>query len=492
MTEKKLDENGRRFAEYSEWYQFLLKTKDCDMQHETTKPVGWFWGIYFLDRFQRNIKSPSTTIIKEILPEKHYLKEILGDHYSDESTTAYFNEKFEFLDQESVFPLFVKYIKTRKDEKEIAEIDFSKLNFKEDIDFSNFVFPMDVSFAGSKFSGKANFTNAVFCGNANFDGAVFSDEALFYKAKFARETYLSGIDFHQKDCSISFTEAVFSYTVIMKGTKFHGETYFEETKFSDDAVFENAHFCGTVSFKDAIFSGKATFTDAKFFNEIKFDWTKFKDFTNFINTEFKQYVPSSHKAEFHSNTSWSWEVELWPQVENHINYQTDEDYKTRIKDNQNAYENLSSQMKGLDKYHDEHFFYRQEMCCRRWRSSPAVKFFYYLYEKLADYGYGIKQALWGWFWHMVLGVQAIVIVTFICACWKGWTWETAKGVLCSIPLSFANAHGFLPFHKGALKDCYELFDGNILFNIIWGFQTVLGIVFLFLLLTTIRIRFRLK
>ncbi len=281
------------------------------------------------------------------------------------------------------------------------------------------------------------------------------------------------------------------------------DVYFDDTKFSDTANFNNTLFCGKVIFDGVTFSKNAYFKKAEFFEgaiftnatfhkEIKFDGAAFEGHTDFINTKFKKYVPSFHKADFHSNTSWSWEVELWPQTKKHTDDITDENQETRITKNQSAYENLSSHMKNLDKYHDEHFFYRQEMCCRRWRSSPAVKFFYYLYEKLADYGYGIKQALWGWFWHMVLGAQAIVIVTFICACWKGWTWETAKGVLCSIPLSFANAHGFLPFHKGALKDCYELFDGNILFNIIWGFQTVLGIVFLFLLLTTIRIRFRLK
>ena len=484
MNDIELDENGRKFAEYSDWYKFLQATKSCDTQQGSTDPVGWFWGIYFLHRVQGNVKSPSTTGIKEILPEKHYLKEMLIDHLPDESTIDYFDSKFDTLVQESVFTSFLDYLETRKDEEKITEIDFSKLNFKEDIDFSNFVFPMDVSFAGSKFSGKANFTNAVFCGKANFDGAVFSDEVFFYKAKFARETYLSGIDF---DCSTSFTEAVFSDTVIMKGTKFHGETYFEETKFFYDAGFENACFFSTVSFKDAVFSGKATFTDAEFFDEIKFDWAKFKDFTNFINTKFKKYVPSFNKAEFHSNTSWSWKVDFWPQTGNNKRYQADQDHRTRIANNQNAYENLSSQMKGLDKYHDEHFFYRQEMRCRRRRSSRTARFFYCLYEWLSDYGYGIKRALLWWFLHIVLGFLLLFAHHF---CNPIGKWCDA--LACSFGVSFSNAHSFLSFRDKSLKNCNLYLEDLYWFNTIWFFQTILGILFLFLLVLTVRIRFRLK
>ncbi len=395
------------------------------------------------------------------------------------------------------FSLIANFSKT----KFLGDTDFSTATFSgitnfTDTKFSNATSFNEVSFlwttdfSNAVFSNRAHFGSATFSKNANFINTTFAETANFKDAKFAGTVFFESVKF-SKDAN--FTEAVFSDTVIMKGTKFHGETYFEETKFSDDAGFENTCFCGTVSFKDAIFSGKATFTNAEFFDEIKFDWAKFKDFTNFINTEFKKYVPSFNKAEFHSNTSWSWKVVLWPQVGNHKRYQADKDHRTRIANNQNAYENLSSQMKGLDKYHDEHFFYRQEMRCRRRRSSRTARFFYCLYEWFSDYGYGIKQAFYWWLGHILAGIFFLMIIIRInIDGGQHKDLELAKGFGCSITTSFSNAHRFLSFHNGALSDCHNYLEKLYLFDVIWALQTIFGILFLFLFLLTVRIRFRLK
>ncbi len=120
---------------------------------------------------------------------------------------------------------------------------------------------------------------------------------------------------------------------------------------------------------------------------------------------------------------------------------------------------------------------------------------YWLYEKFANYGYGIESAVAAWFWHMVLGAHIIAIMAFVNAWWAGWkdgALEITKSILCAVPVSFSNAHRFLFFKDGAFSGCYGYFTENLFFNIIWGFQTVIGIILLFLLLLTLRIRFRLK
>ena len=487
-------------AEDNPWYQFLLKSIELDKGDDDgagargTKPHGWhwFWGIYGLHREIPAFPQCNIDEIEKKLPNNECVK--LKPHEQEEE--SFDGEILPSAMQKEATDALYNFLKKSDSLETVREIDFSKWNFPEHADLSYFIFPVDTSFEHASFAIAPNFSNTIFCDKANFNKATFTDKVFFNGAQFFDEASFTGTKFLSKIFSAPcFDKAVFSGRALFTYAEFEGIVLFKETIFSKDAIFQNTKFTWEANFKKAKFFENAVFTHATFLAEIKFDWANFEGHTDFINTKFKKYVPSFHKATMHSNTSWDWNVKFWPSTGKHKNDTTDKDHETRIKDNQNAYENLSSQMKGLDKYHDEHFFYRQEMCCRRWRSSRAVKFFYYLYEKLADYGYGIKHALWGWFWHMVLGAQAIAMMAFAnawLACWKGGAWEIAKSMACSVPISIANSHSFLFFNNGPFKECYKYFVGNNFFNTIWAFQTVLGIIFLFLLLLTLRIRFRLK
>ncbi len=476
------------------WYDFLLASIELDKGDygaREAKPYGWhwFWGIYGLHRKIPTFPELNIDVIEKQLPDNRCIKYKPYEEEEERFDGMMFSSDM----QEEATNALYNFLKESDSLETVKKIDFSKWNFPEYANLSYIIFPVDTSFEHASFAIDPDFSNTMFCDKVSFSRAVFTDNVFFNGAQFFYEAKFTGTCFrHKVFSSPCFDKAVFSDRALFTYAEFEGKIFFKETIFFKDAIFQDTKFTWGANFRKAKFFESAVFTHATFLAEIKFDWATFEGYTDFINTKFKKYVPTFHKATIHSNTSWSWEVDLWPQVENH---QTDESYKTIIKDNQNAYENLSSQMKGLDKYHDEHFFYRQEMRCRRSRSSRTAKFFYYLYEKLADYGYGIKQALYWWLGHIIAGIVAIAILSLINSglkCWKDGALEVTKSAFCSIPLSFANAHGFLPFHKGALSGCYKYFVGDNFFNTIWAFQTILGVIFLFLLVLTVRIRFRLK
>ena len=291
------------------------------------------------------------------------------------------------------------------------------------------------------------------------------------KNPYSAEMDFSNFNF---DTYINFSNLIFLRKISFAHAKFSQDAIFDNAIFLDEVNFDNAIFSKDATFDKTLFYGKAFFTNAKFSEEIKFDSAEFFRHTNFMNTKFIKYVPSFHKAVIHSNTSWDMNIKHWPLLEN----SKDEEVAKIISGNQNTYENLASHMKNLDKYHDEHFFFRQEMRCRRVFENFFIRFPYAFYDVVSDYGYSIEKAFYWWALHILLGTAFI--------------WGVTKNALCALPVSFANAHGFLPFHKGSLSGCYKLFLENDIFNIIWGFQTVFGILFLFLLLLTLRIRFRLK
>ena len=521
MSEEVDDGIKRKPAKDNPWYQFLLETIELDKEFEESFGIHWFVGIYLLQNELNGFKRLELRQINDALPDGHEFKNIdvlkapffIGKQTKLKEIHDNLLQKGTFITLDNMLN---KYgISKKASGHEIKEIDFSGLMFEDNIDFSELIFPMNVSFVGTKFATTANFADAIFCDKANFDWAVFSNGADFYRAKFAGETHLSRINFYQNMYQTSFTEATFSGLTIIRETKFHGHTYFTKTIFSNWAVFIDTQFLHFVEFKSATFfddvdfektifstradfekttfSGKMIFKNATFYDSISFDNVKIRGRTDFTNAEFKKYAPSFHSADFHPDALW--DKVKWPPTENCIKDELYEKYRERIIDNQNAYETLAYHMEGLDKYHDQHFFFRHETRCRQSLAGVLAKCFYWLYEKLANYGYSIERAFSWWLGHIVVGMIAIFILSLINSwlkLWKDGAWETIKSALCSIPVSFANAHGFLPFHNAPLKKCYASFMESDVFNAIWVFQTIVGIPLLFLVLLTLRIRYRLK
>ena len=428
----------------------MRETIRLDTYHE--KPEGWHWFCAFKDLSGSDLKE-----IQKMLPEQHPFKhETAGDF----TVLIILRDVIAWLRQELGNTGIIK------------EIDFSERAFKN-VDFSFFVFPIKVSFAKAVFYESANFSNVLFFGNADLSNPnnLYISKSRTESADFT-ETYFTK--------QAIFTNTIFSESVSFNDSVFNGGANFKDAVFDTLALFLNITFKFYTDFTNAIFHGitgfaktkflsGVNFTNATFIHGVTFDKIKTASSINFTKTKFKNSTPNFYNADLHSDIIW--DESKWPILNRKSNTST-------VDKNKSAYENLASHMKKLDKYHDEHSFYREEMRCRRWLAGYPTKCFYWFYESLADYGYGVERALLGWFLHIFVGMILIATAT--------------KNNLCSLPVSFANSHSFLFFNKGALSGCYGYFTGNLFFNIIWGFQTVIGIILLFLLLLTLRIRFRLK
>ncbi len=324
--------------------------------------------------------------------------------------------------------------------KKITEIDFSNLEFKNFVNFSNLIFPINVTFSNSKFYERIEFNYTEFFISANFNGTCFSSTVQFYKARLSL-----------------------------------GE--FQKTVFNGFANFSDTTFIKLVDFKEAVFSNQARFNNAKFLG-----------YTTFENAIFELNAPKFYGAELNDEMFWT-DIKL-PKFEK-MDDETEERYKKRIKDNENAYENLSTKLGNQKKYRDELFFFRQELSCqRKLAESITSGFAFRLYELFSGYGYNIGRAFWCWVGHMVLGV---LVIAFISMC-SGVRFH--ESLTCAIPVSIANANPyvFFGFESSSLTACYKELDklASISFAAVKAIQTVIGIALLSLLITTLRIRFRLK
>ena len=127
-------------------------------------------------------------------------------------------------------------------------------------------------------------------------------------------------------------------------------------------------------------------------------------------------------------------------------------------------------------------------CRRRIERRVAIRWAFWLYEKLANYGYGIDRALFWWATHIVLGVLVIASMY--------GDMQFYENLPCAISVSFANANPYAIFGFDSVKlaECYDMFNvqAPISFAIIKVIQTIFGVAFLFLVLLTLRVRFRLK
>ena len=427
------------------WFWFMDESIKRDNAANPQKPHGWhwFWGLYYLQKhFPQDIPPFDFIQIIKTFPNEHWLK-IEENKYYYETMDGPSNYKVPET-REKDHKLVKAWVESFSIFWKITEINFSDKRFDNFIDFSNFIFPVDVKFNHTIFSQQVIFTNAVFFNEAHFYDTTFSKEAGFENALFFKQ-----VDFHM---------AVFYDNVEFSGVKFSQIAGFRGTKFNRLADFSNSKIEGHITFADA---------------------------------KFTKFTPQFYNATISPDIILETDINFWPQLNIYADNISQEELNEILRVNKNAYENLAYHMKKPARYHDEHFFFRQEMRCRRGlEKNILICLAFGLYEWFADYGYGIGQVFTAWFVHIILGAIAI----FIIASGTGLGFEPA--FFCSISTSFANANPFvfIGFKEGGLTDCYKVLHYllPIEFGTIRGVQTFFGIPLLFMLLATLRIRFRLK
>ena len=328
------------------------------------------------------------------------------------------------------------------DPAEIEKIDFSGLDFKGKINFSNFIFPINTDFSNTTFSEDVLFNNAIFWETADFEGATFASVRIPNKLETYKKT------------------AKFRNTVFAKIANFRDATFWGY------ANFKGAKLQGRAFFQDAVFKHHAPrFYDAIFNNEITWAGINLPNFGKALVDDYDKIgdkiIPVTHAKA----------------IKNH---------RRRIEENQNSYENTAILLKAQNKYHDQHFFFRHEMRCRRWLGGDFNRFIYRLYEIFSNYGYGVGPAFSWWSLNILGGFIKLMSIS------DQAMFMIKNPIKCSFLTSFANAHSFLLFNKGSLGSCYRAFKTIPEFGFIWATQSILGIPLLFLLLLTLRVRFRLR
>ena len=527
MTEENKEKIELIPAEKNPWYQFYLKSIALDRGDQGegpygTKPYGWhwFWGIYFLHRKMPKFRRFNLTAIQKNLPDGHWLKNT--SDIDQEDLRRFGGDIPDSACQGEAVVALYKILQKHKITEAPEEIDFSNLNFAKYTDLSKFIFLIRTSFRKSNFVASADFTQAqffdfahfiytTFIGNSSFPfkGYIFGyttfQEAVFHRsASFENIKSNEGLIFNATKFigGASFSSAVFwgvnfdNAEFINSGADFQkanfsNKTSFRETKFFKGAFFKESEFYDCdfyVDFSGANFASSTFFNDAKFSGGAFFYNAKFSSYTNFENAIFENQAPKFYGAELNDEMFWT-DIKL-PKFER-MDDETEDDYKKRIKDNENAYENLSTKLGNQKKYRDEHFFFRQELSCqRKLAESYTSRFAFWLYELFSDYGYRIGRAVWCWLGHIAFGA---VVIAFIAMC-GGMRFH--ESLPCAIPVSFANANPyvFFGFESSSLKECYKILEplAPISFAIIKAIQTVLGIALLFLVVLTLRVRFRLK
>lgn len=369
------------------------------------------------------------------------------------------------------------------------------------MDFSGKIFPDEVDFSGLTFVG-ANFNGATFNGDVKLSEKTrFYAQSWFHDVTFKGGVFCSEAKF---DAPASFSGARFKKYAGFIGTEFMGGASFANVTFEaqvmfNDSKFEERYFSGNTivphlaDFRNAKFHGRSSFREVLFGNDegtySRRLWPERRaDFTDALfatTTDFRGAAfggaPAFFNASLHEDTDFG-RID-WDKAD------TDNipvDYAIR------AWERLELMMSQLEKPFDRHQFFRLKMRARR-RSDPVLlRAVNWLFDKTCDYGWGVSRAFACWFGHwaisaVVLFANAVPAMNCVCL---------YKIALASVGVSFANAHAFLFLTggEGYLEESLRLLIENDEWGLVTGVgitESILGPILLFLVLLTLRNRFRL-
>ncbi|MDE0111696.1 MAG: pentapeptide repeat-containing protein [Albidovulum sp.] len=356
-------------------------------------------------------------------------------------------------------------------------------------------------FRGAEFFGLTEFDGADFFQlksnshndfGASFSRSTFHDLATFDRVKFPYLTMFDGVEFRD---SASFSQAEFWSRTAELNVSHGGEVQFDLTQFHGTVAFWKAKF-GTASFIGAEMKKAADFHDAVFCSSINFNNARFQGTSMFRKATFWR-PPKFFEAELHEDVTFSeanWKV-------------AEESYRRSFRRNgskvrtdaegaMRAWDRLALIMSQREKLPERHEFFRLKMRAQRQRDGLGLlSFLNLLFDKTSDYGWSVGRALSCWSAQFVVMGAVHFGLALNCSSGSdaGWLQVLKHGIL----LSFANSHAFLRLAAG---DGWLHGSRDAIVNSCptdWPFvyiglaQAVLGPILLFLVLLTLRNRFRL-
>ena len=390
------------------------------------------------------------------------------------------------------------------------------------MNFKGVEFREDVSFAGRLLLG-AEFNDAVFKRKVDFGNAEFQGITQFTDAKFkSREGNLLG--------EAVFDGSTFYGLVKFDGVRFPSTTSFEQVKFNGPARFnaaefmqgdkkslppyalvhfEQSQFRKDADFSDVVFDVGASFRHVKFESTAKFEGVAFRFPTCFNNVEFKgatsfrkasfDMPPSFFAADLQEDIDFS-RVD-WSGAERSYNRRcrcddAPDEIERDAGNAVRAWDRMALIMSQHEKPPERHEFFRLKMRAQRQRDGNSLSSASsWLFDFSSDFGWGINRALYCWIGHILLGAAILAAPVVAGSGNEIGFWST---VWVSMLVSFSNSLAFLRLGSegGYLHGPHEALlsaagHAEWVFATVGTIQAVLGPIFLFLVLLTLRNRFRL-
>ena len=370
-------------------------------------------------------------------------------------------------------------------------MDFSGHVFSGGTDFSQLIlvcttfddaqFEDDVRFSDeTRFYAQSWFSNVRFESTVLFDRTQFEAPACFRGSRFRGGATFIGVHFMG---GASFTNATFESNVLFNDSKFE-ERYFSGGVTTPClADFRSTTFLAAVSFREVLFGNDAGAYARRLWPERRADFSdaQFKSSADFRGAAFGG-VPAFFGTRLHEDTDFG--RVNWDAAETeHIPV----DYAIR------AWERLELMMSKLEKPLDRHRFFRIKMRARRRVDGGFMRVANWLFETLADYGWGVGRAFSWWLIHWTVSG----LILFVNTCPESAAIDRWKLCLTALGTGFSNAHAFLRLtaRGGHLEHGRRLLEDNHLSSaltmVVGTTEAVFGPILLFLLLLTIRNRFRL-
>ena len=326
----------------------------------------------------------------------------------------------------------------------------------------------DSSFSDCVFEYRPSFDEASFHAPINFTGSVFKRGASFIGTRFA--------------AGASFSGAVFEDYVWFNDSRFRSHYFSGGMVPQILTSFNGAQFLGGTSFREVEFGNRDWVNPRGLVPQRMVDFTgaKFKGPTTFWGTVFVG-PPAFFETELHEDTDF--EQAEWLGVGGEHPHQP---YAVR------AWERLELMMSKLEKPLDRHRFFRMKMKARRRIDGRFLGLLNWLFEKTSDYGWSVRRAGTWWLAHWTVG--GLVLSMSLTS--DARDLAPCRSLAASLATSFANAHAFLGLagDERYLAPYREYLKENALSSVVEVVGTVeviLGPMLLFLLLLTIRNRFRL-
>ena len=381
--------------------------------------------------------------------------------------------------------------------KFISLADFRDATFVGTSDFENAEFQMRSRFDDVVFENTVYFKNVTFREITVFDGAVFKVAAYFNRSKFSPVPGIKGCP----QGGVGFRNATFIHEVGFENVVFDVQSNFEGAKFQRDVSFRASLFAIKADFQRVDFERISDFSSVKFGREATFNNTSFKSTTYFRRSLFSE-PPKFFETNLHEDTDFGgvdwhkaescYSASWWSKFASDCTKRNTGSDGVDANSAIQAWDRLALVMSKLEKLPERHTFYRLRMRAQRKRDRWGIlSFANWLFDVSSDYGWSIRRALSWWSVHFI----AMGLFLFL----QAGPADEACGALFwdSLLVSFSNAHAFLGLasdggHLYESRQCLAatVQDSSVL-NAVGVIQTITGPILLFLLLLTLRNRFRL-